>query len=982
MSSSTKAKLPAEREVIVVDSDSDEDAYSSKRARANTGHATSTVKQAPANTATMSGANLATKNAHLKGRQRFKADVEDARIACQQGLHMHSMQICKLREGGDEGQIEFQVHSRGNCLVKASFLVSESSEYPSNHTFYAFSPGDTPHSKYAEIIGDVPSYPSLPLMSAVERMVSKLAGLQAPSSSQQQVLLPRANEDEEEANEDSENDDYFDYDEFDASQNIGSSVKGNDLQRDFIEMVASGYRPGLIKVGGNEFLLTASVSVISLANSIPPRALVTWDHHLLSSSQHLTLLISGFNGVYPSLNADGKKTPLAESKTTNLKFSVGLCPQYKPGNEQAREACRNFGLVEDRLERATTVPNIHGHQDMHNYANISMDAMREKGPEPKDPGRFDKFALSSSLESLMNRSFLKLVYLRRNVRLEPKTLGWAAAETLLALTEKTQSSPQDVLENEIMLQQVLDADRREEKLARSNPLPHDPLRDSQAGSHINMPLTAFCYLIRRLTLCTRYCTVCHNPIDLEYEVLRPYVCSSNLCAYQYYVMGWGPSLEYEILHNTSVVDLLLSLTYTAARENQLSDPLPIGLGLQVPPPDSARMAQIQKLQAAPRLALVPGYAAPPAPPVNHKAGIVDEHRLCEFDKLDIWQMRVVIGDLISLLPSVNNMKRHLTTKTQLGKIKPALYDMDPTIPKAAWLLLRWCIASCTADLEELVQEEDLVQNVDPVIRQFRFSVGAPDAEAKFKAAVEEGKKTDANCNTYPILYAFHGSPLKNWHSIIRHGLWYKEVAHGRAYGNGVYFAKDGNVSMSRYARSSSEIWKNSNLRPTSCMALTEIVNLPNKFVSQTPYYVVQHTEWLLCRYLLVMRTGSNGQSMTGMTGGPDPAGNRVSATIPLVRLDPRATLQIGLNKIAIPEPGYKLEKLVKARASEFKEDDNDKDDKDVLEGIAWAASQPPSRMGTRDRPIELIEDDDIEMVGVNWASGPGAGQASTSRALV
>ncbi len=55
-----------------------------------------------------------------------------------------------------------------------------------------------------------------------------------------------------------------------------------------------------------------------------------------------------------------------------------------------------------------------------------------------------------------------------------------------------------------------------------------------------------------------------------------------------------------------------------------------------------------------------------------------------------------------------------------------------------------------------------------------------------------------------ILYmkAFHGSSLRNWHSvshltfdfsaftiltisqIIRHGLWYKEVANGRAYGHG------------------------------------------------------------------------------------------------------------------------------------------------------------------------------------------------------
>ncbi|KDQ20058.1 hypothetical protein BOTBODRAFT_184055 [Botryobasidium botryosum FD-172 SS1] len=952
----------AKREVITVDSDFDGDVFphSSKRARKD---------------AAMSGNNLVTKNAHLRGRKRFKADVEDARIACQQGLQMQSMQIYKFREGDDEGQVEFQVHNRGSCLVKASFLVSDSSEYPSSHTFYAFSLDDTLHSKYKEIIEDVSSYPSLSLMSAVERMINKLAKSRAPSSSQQHVLLAQTSNDEEEANEDSEDDGYYYYDEFDASQNIGSSVKGDDLQRDFIEMVASSHHPGLIKIGGNEFLLTVSVPVISLANSISPRALMTWDRRLLSSSQHLTLLISGFNGVYPPLQADGKKTPLAESKATKLKFSVGLCPRHKPGNKQAREACRNFGLVveetEDKLERAIPIPNSY------DGANVSMGAMQEEGPESEDPGRFDKFALSNSLESLMNHSLLKLVCLRQNVHLRGKKLGWAAAETLLALTEKMQLSPQDILENKVM--QVLDADRREEKLARSNPLPYDPLRDSQAGSHINMPFTAFCYLVRRLTLCTRYCTVCHNPIDLQYEVLRPYVCSSKLCSYQYYVMGWGPSLEYEIIHNTVVVDLLLSLTYTAACENQLSDPLPIDLGLRVPPPDLAKVAQIRNLQAAaPYLAFFPGYAPPPAPPVNNNAVIVDEEGLCEFDELDVWQMRVVIADLISLLPSINDMKRHITKKTRSGKVKPTLYSIDPTIPKAAWLLLRWCVASCTADLEELVQEEDLVQNVDPEFRQFRFSVGAPDAEAKFKLAIEEGKKADANCNRYPILYAFHGSALKNWHSIIRHGLWYKEVVHGRSHGNGVYLAKDGNISMSGYAQASSQTWKSSNLRPTSCTALTEIVNLPNKFVSRDPYYVVQHTEWLLCRYLIVKCNGPNGQNMTGRTG--DSAGSRVSTTIPFVELDPHATPQIGLNKIAIPEPGYKLEKLVKARASELKEEGNDMDDNDVFEGTAWAAPQPPSRKGTQDQPIELTdsEDGDIEVVGVKWISSSGAGEASAS----
>lgn len=42
--------------------------------------------------------------------------------------------------------------------------------------------------------------------------------------------------------------------------------------------------------------------------------------------------------------------------------------------------------------------------------------------------------------------------------------------------------------------------------------------------------------------------------------------------------------------------------------------------------------------------------------------------------------------------------------------------------------------------------------LDPAWRQFRFSVGAPDAEAKFKASVLESQAKDKNAQKYPSLY--------------------------------------------------------------------------------------------------------------------------------------------------------------------------------------------------------------------------------------
>lgn len=88
-----------------------------------------------------------------------------------------------------------------------------------------------------------------------------------------------------------------------------------------------------------------------------------------------------------------------------------------------------------------------------------------------------------------------------------------------------------------------------------------------------------------------------------------------------------------------------------------------------------------------------------------------------------------------------------------------------------------CVASCTSYLEELTNEADLVGNVGthdshfyrqpyldlPVTlywwmiqgsswMQFRFTVGAPSAEAQFASEREQACAQDANARQYPSLY--------------------------------------------------------------------------------------------------------------------------------------------------------------------------------------------------------------------------------------
>lgn len=48
------------------------------------------------------------------------------------------------------------------------------------------------------------------------------------------------------------------------------------------------------------------------------------------------------------------------------------------------------------------------------------------------------------------------------------------------------------------------ADSTELKLAKSYALPPDPIAGRENMDDLNLPLVAFCYLIRRLTVCYRF----------------------------------------------------------------------------------------------------------------------------------------------------------------------------------------------------------------------------------------------------------------------------------------------------------------------------------------------------------------------------------------------------------------------------------------------------------------------------------------------
>jgi len=99
-------------------------------------------------------------------------------------------------------------------------------------------------------------------------------------------------------------------------------------------------------------------------------------------------------------------------------------------------------------------------------------------------------------------------------------------------------------------------------------------------------------------------------------------------------------------------------------------------------------------------------------------------------------------------------------------------------------------------------------------------------------------------------YLFHGSPICNWHSILRNGI--KNMSdtqfmkNGTAYGKGVYLT-DSFTYACTYGSSEEKF---------QCVAVVEIFQDPEKFNKSPGIYVIPDDNILLPRYLLKIKTGT------------------------------------------------------------------------------------------------------------------------------
>uniref|UniRef100_A0A8C6FHE0 Poly [ADP-ribose] polymerase n=1 Tax=Moschus moschiferus TaxID=68415 RepID=A0A8C6FHE0_MOSMO len=206
------------------------------------------------------------------------------------------------------------------------------------------------------------------------------------------------------------------------------------------------------------------------------------------------------------------------------------------------------------------------------------------------------------------------------------------------------------------------------------------------------------------------------------------------------------------------------------------------------------------------------------------------------------------------------------------EIKKQMDKQDPL----AHPLLQWVISSNRSHIVKLPVNRQLKFMHTP--HQFLLLSSPPAKESNFRAA----KKL------FGSTFAFHGSHIENWHSILRNGLVVASNTrlqlHGAMYGSGIYLSpmssisfgysgmnkkqkvsakdepasssKNSNASQSQKKGQQSQFLQSRNLK---CIALCEVITSPDLH-KHGEIWVVPNTDHVCTRFFFVYEDGQVGDA--------------------------------------------------------------------------------------------------------------------------
>jgi ubiquitin-conjugating enzyme E2 Q len=339
-------------------------------------------------------------------------------------------------------------------------------------------------------------------------------------------------------NEDQEDEDdvYANYSDFEQDHKTSPNHKidpnivpglNRRIKEDLRAVRFANFKLGILDgLRGDSQTSVLSISVQISKLGLSEEVLQAWD---LEPQQYVVILIRYSSGyiTFESIMAEA-------ARSCGISLRIGVSNRYKP---KLHEALASF----------TDTPMKNNPKKSNSTVEISEGSSQSRGG-------FRNLFISSSLNEFVNDQFISLLKIRVG-----KAVGWDDAKRFydyrLGLTDEVgahdsiqfnvPSSSEDSLPSILTADHIIDSKDKD----------------------LSFPLIAAQFSLRYLLRCTKFCLVCHDKLKEEFEALKPYVCSKPLCLYQYMSLGFGPSVEHEILTQPYVVDLLISFCYAAAKVN-------------------------------------------------------------------------------------------------------------------------------------------------------------------------------------------------------------------------------------------------------------------------------------------------------------------------------------------------------------------------------------------------------------------------------
>uniref|UniRef100_A0AAZ3SMB5 Poly [ADP-ribose] polymerase n=1 Tax=Oncorhynchus tshawytscha TaxID=74940 RepID=A0AAZ3SMB5_ONCTS len=337
------------------------------------------------------------------------------------------------------------------------------------------------------------------------------------------------------------------------------------------------------------------------------------------------------------------------------------------------------------------------------------------------------------------------------------------------------------------------------------------------------------YAEQRTPVLNEFCVVCDEPhVFQNGPMLRPTVCERELCVFAFQTLGVMNEAADEIATGAQVVDLLVSMCRSALespRKVVIFEPYPS----VVDPCDSQALAF--------------------------------NPRKKDYDRV----MRA-----LDSLTSIREMSQapYLEVKRQMDKHDPLAHPllMLPVSDKSLVLL-------SPVSLSRLQQLKFM-----HTPHQFLLLNSPPAKESNFRAAK----------NLFGSTFAFHGSHIENWHSILRNGLVVASNTrlqlHGAIYGSGIYLSPMSSISFGysgmnkkqqKVASKDQTATNKTNLhlqstkkgqqpqflqsRNLKCIALCEVITSPDLH-KHGDIWVVPNTDHVCTRFFFVYEDGQVGDT--------------------------------------------------------------------------------------------------------------------------